>query len=255
MEKASFLNHDKPLLCAMVQCTTVEECIAKISSSLAEGATAFGIQLCKIKKELRTKENLTKIFEACEGRPIYVTSYRHSQNEGFTDEECVEVLLLALECGATILDIMGNMFDRDAKWELTENPEAIAKQKALIEKIHALGGEVLMSSHTSSNLTVEETLHIAKSHEERGADLVKIVNKTDAIEDLPKSFETIIELNKTLTKKFLYLESGPTQKLVRNLGPQLGVCTYLTCQSYGRFDTPGQPKLTRLKKVIEGLDY
>ena len=255
MSKVSFVNHDEALLCAMVQCETVEECICKIKASLAEDATAFGIQLCKIKKELRTKENLTKIFEACEGLPIYVTSYRYSQNEGYTDEECVEVLLLALECGATILDIMGDMFDRGSRWELTEKPEAIEKQKALIEKIHAMGGEVLMSSHTGSNLTVEETLHIAKCHEERGADLVKIVNQTDAIEDLPKSFETIIELNKTLNKKFLYLESGPTQKLVRNLGPQLGVCTYLTCQSYGPFDTPAQPKLTRLKKVIEGLDY
>ena len=255
MEKASFVNHDEALLCAMVQCETVEECICKIKASLAEGATAFGIQLCKIKKELRTKENFTKIFEACEGRPIYVTSYRHSENEGFTDEQCVEVLLLAIESGATIVDIMGDMYDRGSKWELTENPEAIARQKALIEKIHAMGGEVLMSSHTSSNLTVEETLKVAKAHEERGADLIKIVNKTDSIEDLPKSFETIIELNKTVNKKFLYLECGPTQKMVRNLGPQLGVCMYLTCQFYGVADTPAQPKLSRLKKIIEGLDY
>ena len=253
--KASFLNHEKPLLCAMVQCATVEECICKIQSSLAEGATAFGIQLCKIKKELRTRENFTKIFEACEGLPIYVTSYRYSENEGFTDEQCVEVLLLAIESGATIVDIMGDMYDRGSKWELTENPEAIAKQKALIEKIHAMGGEVLMSSHTGSNLAVEESLHIAKCHEERGADLIKIVNNSDKIEDLPKSFETIIELNKAVNKKFLYLESGPTQKLVRNLGPQLGVCTYLTCQFHGPKDTHAQPKLSRLKKIIEGFDY
>ncbi len=255
MSKASFLNNEQPLLCGMVQCATVEECICKIQASLAEGATAFGIQLCKIKKELRTKENLTKIFAACEGKPIYVTSYRHSENEGYTDEECAEVLLLALECGATILDVMGDMFDRGAKHELTENPEAVAKQKALIEKIHALGGEVLMSSHTNDNLSVEETLHIAKCHEERGADVIKIVNKTDAIEDLPKSFETIIELNKAAGTNFLYLECGPTEKLIRNLGPQLGVCMYLTCQHYGPCDTPAQPKLSRLKKIIEGLDY
>lgn len=255
MSKASFLNHEKALLCAMVQCTTVEECICKIKASLAEGANAFGVQLCKLKRELRTRENLTKIFEACEGNPIYVTSYRHSENEGFTDEECIEVLLLALECGATILDVMGDMFDRGAKYELTENPEAVKKQKELIEKIHSLGGEVLMSSHTNNNLTVEETLHIAKCHEERGVDVIKIVNKSDAIEDLPKSFETIIELNKATDKNFLYLEGGPTQKLVRNLGPQLGVCMYLTCQHYGPVDTYAQPKLTRLKKVIEGLDY
>ncbi len=253
--KASFLNSEKPLLCAMVQCATVEECICKIQASLAEGATAFGIQLCKINKELRTKENLTKIFEACEGLPIYVTSYRHSENEGYTDEECAEVLLLALECGATILDVMGDMFDRGAKYELTEDPEAVKKQKALIEKIHALGGEVLMSSHTGNNLAVKESLRIAACHEERGADVIKIVNKTDSLDDLPKTFETILELNKAVTKKFLYLEGGPTQKMVRNLGPQLGVCMYLTCQHYGPVDTTAQPKLTRLKKVIEGLDY
>lgn len=253
--KASFLNHDKPLLCAMIQCETVEECICKIRASLAEGAEALGIQLCKIKKELRTKENLTKIFEACEGRPIYVTSYRISSNEGYTDEECAEVLLLALRCGATILDIMGDMFDRGAKYELTEDPEAVKKQKALIEKIHALGGEVLMSSHTGNNLTVEETLRIAACHEERGADVIKIVNKTESIDDLPKSFETINALNKTATKKFLYLEGGPTQKIVRNIGPQLGVCMYLCCQHHGPVDTLAQPKLSRLKKVIEGLEY
>ena len=253
--KASFLNHEKPLLCAMIQCATVEECICKIQSSLAEGATAFGIQLCKIQKDLRTKENLTKIFEACQGKPIYVTSYRHSSNDGFTDEECMEILLLAIECGATIADIMGDTFQPGSKYELAEDPEAIEKQKALIEKIHAMGGEVLMSSHTASNLSVEETLRVAKAHEERGADVIKIVNGTEALEDLPKSFQTIIELNKTVNKKFLYLESGPTQKFVRNLGPQLGVCMYLTCQFYGTADTPAQPKLSRLKKVIEGFDY
>lgn len=253
--KASFLNHEKPLLCAMVQCATVEECICKIQASLAEGATAFGIQLCKIKKELRTKEKLTKIFEACEGKPIYVTSYRHSENEGYTDEECAEVLFLALECGATLLDVMGDMFDRGAKYELTENPEAVKKQKALIKKIHALGGEVLMSSHTGNNLTVEENLYIAACHEERGADVIKIVNKTDSLDDLPKSFETINALNKTATKRFLYLESGPTQKIVRNIGPELGVCMYLCCQHHGPLDTAAQPKLSSLKKVIEGLDY
>ena len=93
MSKVSFVNHDEALLCAMVQCETVEECICKIKASLAEDATAFGIQLCKIKKELRTKENLTKIFEACKGLPIYVTSYRYSQNEGYTDEEIAQAAL------------------------------------------------------------------------------------------------------------------------------------------------------------------
>ena len=42
--KPSFLNHDKPLICAMIQCRTADECIEKIKMSLIDGAEAFGIQ-------------------------------------------------------------------------------------------------------------------------------------------------------------------------------------------------------------------
>lgn len=239
----------------MIQCVTPEECVIKIKASLADGAEALGVQLCRIKRELRTKENLAKIFEACEERPIYVTSYRHSENDGYTDEECVGVLLLALECGATMLDIMGDMYDRGAKYELTENPAAVKKQKALINKIHSSGGEVLMSSHTGNNLAVEETLKIARAHEDRGADVIKIVNTTKDIEDLPKSMETINTIYKTVNKKFLYLESGPTQNIVRQVGANLGVCMYLCCQYHGPFDTVEQPDLRRIKAVRDNIAF
>ena len=53
-----------------------------------------------------------RIFSACAGRPRYVTSYRTGENIGMTDEECVELLLLALECGATLFDVMGDLYDR-----------------------------------------------------------------------------------------------------------------------------------------------
>lgn len=48
--KTTFLNYDKPLLTAMIQCPTAEECIEKIKASLADGADALGIQLCRLKR-------------------------------------------------------------------------------------------------------------------------------------------------------------------------------------------------------------
>ena len=170
----TFLKYDKPLITAMIQCSTAEECIAKIKASAANGADAFGVQLCKLKREQRTKKNLTEIFSACGDKPIYVTSYRHAESTGYSDDDCAELLLSALECGATLCDVMGDLFDRSPHYELTTDEKAVKKQKELIEEIHRRGGEVLMSSHTFKSLSVEENLMIAKAHAERGADIIKL---------------------------------------------------------------------------------
>ena len=71
--KASFLNHDKPLLVAMVQEETPQAAIAVILNSLQDGAEAFGIQLCILKPEYRNEATLRRIFAACHGKPIYIT--------------------------------------------------------------------------------------------------------------------------------------------------------------------------------------
>ena len=160
--KASFLNHDRPLLCAMIQCATPDECCEKIRLSLQAGAEAIAIQLDRLKRNLRTAAHLKQIFSACDGKPIYVTSYRTGENIGLSDDACVELLLLALECGATLFDVMGDLYDRSPQYELTTDEKAIQKQMALIEKIHLAGGEVLMSSHTYKSTTLEENLMIAK---------------------------------------------------------------------------------------------
>lgn len=251
--KKTFLQMEKPLLCAMIQCATPQECIIKIKASLEDGAEAIGVQLCKLSKEYRTKECLTQIFEACEDKPIYITSYRGGESEGMSDEECMELLLLGLESGATICDVMGDTFDKGAALQLTEKEDAVARQKELIAEIHKRGGEVLMSCHTGAKLSAKETLRIAKAQEERGADVIKIVNDTDSIEDLPESIASINLLQKEATQPFLFLVGGPCHKLIRHIGPNLGVCMYLCVQYHGPMDTKAQPVLRHLREVREHL--
>ncbi len=254
MKKATFLEYDKPLLTAMIQCKTPEECIIKIKASIEDGAEALGIQLCKLKREYRTKEILTKIFDACEGRPIYVTSYRYGESEGYTDEECAALLLLALDSGATLLDVFGDMFERSPHYELSESEEAIKKQKALIDEIHRRGGEVLMSSHTFKSITVEENLMIAKAHIERGADVIKIVNKAETKEEVSCYIEAIQKIVNMTDKKLLLLVSGEGQ-IIRYIGPSFGVCMYLCVQHHGDMDTPEQPVLRSLKAMRDNLRF
>ncbi len=250
--KPSFLNHDKPLVCGMVQPKTPELAKAKIRASIAMGANALGIQLCSLQREYRTPEILKDIFKECGDRPIYVTSYPWGANTGLSDEECAELLLLAIDCGATLADIYGYMFERGAKWELATSPEAVAKQKALADEIHKRGGEVLISSHTQANLTPEENIYIAREHIARGADVIKIVDIAASKSDIPSYIESIQKIVGMTDKKLLLLASGEGGE-VRYFGPHFGVFMYLALAYYDDNDQPLQPLISEALAVRDTI--
>ena len=252
--KPSFLKYEKPLITAMIQYPTADECILKIKSSIADGADAIGIQLDKLKKEYLNKEHLTKIFEACEGKPIYVTCYREGIDLVRSDEECAEILLLALSCGATLCDVMGDMFNKTTYLELTEDVSAIEKQMRLIDEIHRCGGEVLMSCHTERSTTIEENLKIAKAQAERGADILKIVNLSESESEIPKYIEAIQKIIKLTDKKLLFLVTGEAD-IIRYIGPCFGVCMYLCVRHHGPFDTKSQPLIKDIKSIKESIKF
>ena len=252
--KASFLNHDKPLITAMILCRTPEECIMKVKASLQDGAEALGFQLEKLLKCYRNEDDLRRIFEACEGKPIYVCAYRQGSDAYYTDEECAELLLMAQKAGADLMDIFGDMFDERPYYQIAEDPEAIRRQKELIDTIHARGGEALISCHTWKPLSVEENLMIAHAQAERGADVIKIVDGSDDPKDLPGFLESIHRIQEETGKKLLFLVSGRC-RIIREIGPALGVCMYLTVQHHGEFDTPEQPLLVDVCAIDRHIRY
>jgi len=203
----------------MVQYPTPEECILKIKASLAEGADALGIQLCKLRREFRTKEVLMEIFAACEGKPIYVTSYRVGHSEGLSDDEVADLLLLAADCGANLMDVMGDLYGPDPAYQLTTDPEAVERQKALIAEIHRRGGEVLMSCHTNRSTTVEENLMIARAQAEReGLPITHYLRNSNDLFGIPDAaFDAVLcsmmlmdceDLDGTLREVFRVLKPG-----------------------------------------------
>ncbi len=252
--KPTFIGHDKPLLTAMVIRKTPEDFIEAITRSLEDGAEAIGLQMEHLEPQYRTREVITSIFSACKGRPIYVTSYRGDGSEGLTDEECADYLLFLLDCGATLCDFHTNLFDRDAPREYTTDPVAVQKQKELIAEIHRRGGEVMMSSHTNSILTPEETLELARAQIERGSDISKIVNGSGE-DDLPVCIQTIQLLKKELGAPFLYLVGGACHKTIRQIGPTLGVHMYLCVHTHGEWDSKLQPLIVPLKAVRDNMVF
>ena len=107
----SFLNASSPFITEMIQVPTKEMAITKIKNALLGGATAIGIQMQVLENEYRTKESLVEIFSYAKDLPIYLTNYRTGLNVGKSDEELLEGLLLGLDCGATLIDVMGDAFN------------------------------------------------------------------------------------------------------------------------------------------------
>ncbi len=253
----SFLSHSKPVFTVMYQVDTLDGTLfASIERARAKGADAFGFQLEPLRRIYRKEESLCDLFQnKMKGLPVYVTSYRYQENEGMTDEECIAELLRALRCGATLADVMGNAFDRKSEMEISYDPAAVKRQRALIDRIHKMGKEVLMSSHTNCYLPAERVLAIAKEHESRGADMAKVVTRAETPEEEAEAFRTLALLKKEMKIPFLYLVSGECTSALRLTSPALGNALALCVESYLPLSTQFQPPIETAKAVYAAMQY
>jgi len=257
--KPTFLHQNRPLITGMILKETVEEARFAIKNSIYDGADALGIQLERLKKEYKTEENYKKIFSVCAGHPIYITNYRGSNNDGFSDDELGEELLKALKCGATLGDVPGSLYDAESGMgiglELSMKPDAIDKQKRLIERIHEMGKEALMSSHILKFTPAETILEVAHEQVRRGADVVKIVAAANSDEEQMENLRITTLLKKELNAPFLFLSGGTHSKILRMIGAQLGCVTYLAVREHDNCAVPTQPTIRAAKAVRDNFDY
>lgn len=252
--KPTFLKYQKPLLCCMIPDDTPERCIETIMNAHYDGADAFGFQLEGWRPEFLNEETMRQVFKYCMGKPIYVTSYRNGSNKGKTDDECAEVLFTAIRAGATLVDVMADYYDPQP-YEITYNEDAVAKQKLLVEKLHAVGAEVLMSSHTHTHIDEDGLVKYAKAQRERGADVCKIVNYGFTEEQADTNFRAILRIKREVGGKFLFLSNGDCCYPLRQIGTSLGVCMWLCVESYKPGTSREQPLLRAMKQVRDNLFY
>jgi len=254
MTKPTFLGHSEPLYCCMIQSRTPENAISTIRRAVDGGCTAFGFQQCQLEREYRTESTIRSIFDAMEGRPVYVTNYRGGRNTGMTDDEIADGLVTLAERGATLCDVMGDLFCRHPQ-ELTDDAAAIDKQLRLIDRIHQAGGEVLMSSHVLKYTPAEEVVRIALEQQKRGADIVKIVTAANSEAEQLENLRITSLLKETLDVPFLFLSGGSHYALHRMIGPMLGCVMYLCVQEYDELATKSQPLLADVLAVRTHFPY
>lgn len=250
--KASFLNHSRPLITAMLQAKSPERTEELLEKALAGGADAVGMQLCQFEPRYRNREVYERIFKIADRVPVYATNYRARENAGKSDETLAEELLELAECGATLCDVMGDYFC-PTEGEFTTDPVAIEKQKKLISDLHARGAEVLMSSHVLKFTPAERVLEIALGHKERGADICKIVVGADTMEQQIENLRIINLLKEKLDIPFLFLSGGEC-RIVRRIGGEIGCCMYLCVCEYDELATKAQPLISDIVSVREMFD-
>lgn len=250
--RGSFFGSDRPLITVMVQGQTTERIKELMKLSAPNGADAFGIQLERLKKEERNSEALKKLFAETFDRPVYVTNYRSFENEGQTDDELASGILEAASLGADLVDVMGDMFDRQPD-ELARSLDAIKKQEELISAIHEKGVKVLMSSHVFKFTSAERVMEIATEQKRRGADIIKIVTGASDMAEQAENLKITALLKKELGAPFLFLCGGECD-ILRRVGGHMGSCMYLAVYEHDELATPVQPLLSDVKAISDILN-
>ncbi len=248
MYKPTFLGQNDPLITCMIQEHSITEARMVARNALSEGCEAFGYQLEVVNREERKPESFKSLFSEMGKKPIYVTNYRWAKNDGKTEDELLDELLMLIDCGATLADIPGDMYCPDPI-QFTTDPTAVEKQKEAIKRVHDAGGEALMSSHVFKFISADETLRIAEAQMKRGADISKIVTWADTEEEELQNLRTIERLRAELEIPFLFLCGGRYTQLVRTVGPYLGTCMWLTVYRQNELSTPAQPSLKGIRAL------
>ncbi len=250
-----FLVDGRPTLTVMVQGRTPERVIELIERGHEGGGDAFGVQLEPLENQYHNKETYKRFYEAAKGKPIYVTSYRYGAGTGKSDRELADEILeftaMGKEYNTLVLtDVMGDIFCK-TPYELTMDEKAIEEQKKYIAELHALGAEVLMSSHVLEFREGDDVLKIAEAHKERGVDISKIVTKADTKEELLKNFETSARLTRELGIPSLFLCGGDECTLHRRAAQLIMNTLYLCIVEIDECCTAAQPLLRIAKALVD----
>ena len=254
MLKRSFINRQETAVALLYKPHSAAQAVAGALSAESAGADGIAIEISAMPESDRSIDVFRKIITSVP-LPFMFINYRKDCICGNDDEGRQRYLLTAAEAGAEVIDVMGDLY-APAYRELTFDSVAVARQKALIDEIHARGALALISSHaTGEFVPPEDVLEMMKVQSSRGADILKVVTKTDTEEEFLEACRTLVLLHRELDKPFIYLASGRFGKMIRYMGPKFGVAVEFAVYDY---DTEGiykQPTIHSFRKVMEHLHW
>ena len=255
MLKRSFLNRQEPAVAMLYRPLSAGEAVAGALSAEYDGADGIAIEISAMPENERSVEVFRKIIDSVQ-LPFMFIDYRNDVICGADDDKRQEFLLMATDAGADVIDVMGDLY-APAPRELATDCAAIAKQKKLIEQIHARGSFALMSSHAANEFVPpEDVLAMMQEQSSRGADILKVVTAVNSEDEFQEAIRTLLLLNRELDKPFIYLGVGKFGRMIRYIGPKFGVAVTFGVHDY---DEKGiyvqQPSIKSFRQVLDNLKW
>ncbi|MBR5869013.1 MAG: type I 3-dehydroquinate dehydratase [Clostridia bacterium] len=269
MTRQSLAHLPAPALAGVVREQTEAAAKAEIKNCLSDGADMIDLHLSCLEQD--DVETLGRIMEFS-GLPILALHYNRTydwSDAGADEEERVASLLRAVEAGAAGIDMQGYTFDVEARdgfhgeiirdfmkknpKEVVTDPAVIAKQMALIDKVHSMGGEVLLSCHPGITMTAEEVVELALFLAERKPDIIKIVTVAKTEEDLVESFKAMLMLKKQVPIPVAYHANGRAGVLSRTLNPAVGGQIAFCVDHFNAGSTMEQIDLRTARTAVDAL--
>lgn len=243
----------KPLVTYMLSGGLGEKLTEETANAIKRGADAIGFQLESLSPRLVEPGFIREVIAAAGEKPVYVTNYRRGNpTPSKTDDDLARELLMALDLGASIIDIPAHMFS-DSEIEVSFDVAAVKRQKDFIGEIKKRGGTALMSSHMFRFMPREEVYELAKTHKSRGADITKIVTNADSESELTENLVISAELGEKVGIPYLFLCNGSFCGRHRMLSAALGSCMLL-CSTDEQPQNP-QPNLGMAKELLELIEH
>lgn len=258
---------EAPALAGVVNKKTVADAISAIKNSIFAGADMIDLHLSGLDRT--DEESLGKIIKSSK-LPILALNYNKTVDGevvGYSEDERVESLLRAVKAGASGIDMQGYTFHRPSQTgfygedkyiftkgapkEVVTDDEIISKQCELIEKVHSMGAEVLLSCHPGIPMTCDQVVELALFLEQRKPDILKIVTVAKTQEDLLESIRTMTVLKKEIKTPITYLANGNAGSLSRIINPLLGAHIAFCVEHYDGQIFVGQPELRSMRTIVD----
>lgn len=258
-----------PAIAGVVREKTVFAAFAEIKNCYYSGADMIDLHLSTL--EETDVQSLRRIMNFSQ-LPILALNYDTGYNRkrmGQTEEERVASFLRAVEAGAAGIDMQGYTFHAPSekgfcgedKYSFTKNnpheivtdPAIIEKQCQLIETVHSMGAEVLLSCHPGIPMTTEQVVELAKFLEERNPDIIKIVTKAETQQDADEAIRTMLALKEEIKTPVAYHANGNAGMRTRIINPLLGGQIAFCVDRYTESSTMEQLHLQTVRSIVDNM--
>lgn len=238
----------------------VVECKVTHAERVAAAAFAAGAHLVEL--NLASLKDSTQIDEGFFVRlrsPVYTTFRRapfmaiygpqFHRLAACTDAHRMDRQTQLLHFGSAGLDIEADTFAPNHD-EWTNDRAALRQQRAVATLASQNGAAVIFSWHPPRKLTLKEALRAAHSLRDRGADLVKIVEKVRTRADALNSVAISLALRDRLDHPFVFLALGKEAVRFRPLMTAFGAAYLLARPPLGTNRLLAQPPVARARALI-----